>query len=403
MTRTLKGRVAGLKHREPAAGADVTPLVPRGLRVAAALSWRFLLVIAGLYVIIWLAGYFFQIVIPVAIALLLAALMAPGVDRLVKWRVPRAAATALVMIGGLAVVGGLLTFVIIQFIDGLPDLQAQVADSLDQIRNWLINGPMHLEAEQITNVVNNAVDTIKENQSAITSGAITTATTIGEVLTGLVLTLFILIFFLYDGRAIWRFLVRGVPERVRDRVDVAGRRGFAALVSFVRATAAVALVDAVGIGIGLWIVGVPLVIPLSALVFLGAFIPIIGAVVAGTVAVLVALVANGFIAALIVLAVVIAVMQLEGHVLQPWLLGRAVKLHPLAVVLAIAAGLVASGIAGALMAVPLLAVLNAGIRSLLHEEVAEPEHVDPLVESDEAAVVGERTGDAETGGPAERP
>jgi predicted PurR-regulated permease PerM len=189
---------------------------------------------------------------------------------------------------------------------------------------------------------------------------------------------FILIFFLYDGPGIWRFVTRGVPARVRDRVDVAGRRGFAALVSYVRATAAVALVDAVGIGIGLAIVGVPLVIPLAALVFLAAFIPIIGAVVAGTVAVLVALVANGFISALIVLAVVIGVMQLESHVLQPWLLGRAVRLHPLAVILAIAGGLIAAGIAGALLSVPLLAVLNAGVKSLLHETDTTPEEVDVL-------------------------
>ncbi|HEV8559013.1 MAG TPA: AI-2E family transporter [Actinophytocola sp.] len=370
--------------------ADVTELVPRGLRVSGALAWRFLVVIAGLYVIVWLAGYFSQLIIPIAIALLLAALMAPGVDRLVAWRVPRSLSVVLVLIAGLAVVGGLLTFVILQFIDGLPQLKTQVTSSLEQIRDWLIHGPLHIRDEQITTFLNNIVDSIKENQDAITSGAITTAATIGEVLTGLLLTLFTLIFFLYDGRGIWGFVMKGVPARVRDRVDLAGRRGFGALVSFVRATAGVALVDAVGIGIGLWIVGVPLVIPLAALVFLGAFIPIVGAVIAGTVAVLVALVAKSFVAALIVLAVVVAVMQLEGHVLQPLLLGRAVRLHPLAVVLAIAAGLIASGIAGALLAVPLLAVLSAGVRSLVSEEEAgiEPEEVEPSV-APEAGEIGE--------------
>ena len=357
---------------------DVTGLVPTGLRVSAALSWRFLMVIAALYIVVWLAGYFATLMVPLAIALLLAALMAPGVDRLVKWKVPRGLAALLVMIAGIGVVGGLLTFVIIQFTDGLPQLQTQVSDSLDQIQDWLTTGPLHLRQEQITDFLSSVIDTIKENQAAITEGALTTASTIGEILTGLVLTVFILIFFLYDGPGIWRFVTLGVPSRVRDRVDVAGRRGFAALVSYVRATAAVALVDAVGIGIGLQIVGVPLVIPLSALVFLAAFIPIIGAVVAGAVAVLVALVANGFIASLVVLAVVVGVMQLESHVLQPLLLGRAVRLHPLAVVLAITAGLIAAGIAGALLAVPLLAVLNAGVRSLLHDRDTEPEDVDVL-------------------------
>jgi len=361
----------------------VTGLVPTGLRVSAALAWRFLMVIAALYVIIWLFGYFSHLVVPVAIALLLSALMAPGVERLVKWRVPRSAAAALVMIAGIAVLGGLLTFVVITFTNGLPELQSQVSDSLEQIRTWLTDGPLHLEAEQITAFINDTIDTIQENQAAITEGALTTATTIGEILTGFLLTVFVLIFFLYDGPGIWQFMIRAVPNRVRDRVDVAGRRGFGALVSYVRATAAVALVDAVGIGIGLAIVGVPLVIPLSALVFLSAFVPIIGAVLAGTVAVLIALVANGFIAALVVLAIVIGVMQLESHVLQPWLLGRAVRLHPLAVVLAITAGLLAAGIAGALLSVPLLAVLNAGIRSLVHDNETEPEDVDVLHQDDQ--------------------
>jgi putative heme transporter len=387
MTKPTKNRVAGLKHPATGSTTDVTEVVPRGLRVSAALSWRFIVVIAALYVVIWVAGYFSALVIPIAIALLLSALMAPGVDRLVTWGVPRGASAALVMIAGIGAVGGLLTFVIIQFIDGLPELQQQVASSLDQIRDWLTTGPLHMRDEQITGYINNVIDSIKDNQAAITSGAIDTATTIGEVLTGLILTIFVLIFFLYDGRAIWNFMMRGVPERVRDRTDLAGRRGFAALVSFVRATVLVALVDAVGIGVGLWIVGVPLVIPLSALVFLSAFIPIVGALIAGTVAVLVALVAKSFVAALVVLAIVTAVMQLESHVLQPLLLGRAVKLHPLAVVLAIAAGLVASGIAGALIAVPLLAVLNAGIRSLIHERETDPDVVDPLdIESAEEII-----------------
>jgi putative heme transporter len=368
---------------------DVTGLVPTGLRVSAALSWRFMVVIAALYVLIWLAGYFSHLVVPIAIALLLAALMAPGVERLVMWGVPRGLSAMLVMIAGIAVVGGLLTFVIIQFINGLPDLQQQVSESLNQIQDWLKNGPLHLRDEQITNFVDNVVKTIQENQSAITEGAITTATTIGEILTGLLLTVFVLIFFLYDGAGIWTFVTRGVPERVRNRVDVAGRRGFGALVSYVRATAAVALVDAVGIGVGLAVVGVPLVIPLSALVFLSAFVPIIGAVLAGTVAVLITLVANGFIQALIVLAIVVGVMQLESHVLQPWLLGRAVRLHPLAVVLAIAAGLIAAGIAGALLSVPLLAILNAGIKSLLHDDATEPEDVDVLRQDEQPPPEGE--------------
>ncbi|WP_394614793.1 AI-2E family transporter [Lentzea sp. JNUCC 0626] len=366
--------------------SEISNRVPKLLRVSAALSWRFVVVIAALYVVAYVFGFLASIVIPVAIALLLAALLSPGVTKLVEWRVPRGVATTVMMILGIGVLGGVLTFVISEFSRGLPELQTQVAASLDTIQKWLKDGPAHLSDQQLQGYVNEIVRTIKENQAEITSGALTTAATLGELLTGLLLALFTLIFFLHDGDGIWRFVTRAVPRDVRQRVDVAGRRGFGSLVSYVRATAVVAIVDAVGVGIGLAIIGVPLVVPLSALVFLGAFIPIIGAVFTGAVAVLIALVTNGPIAALVVLAVLIGVMQLESHVLQPLLLGRAVKLHPLAVVLAIAGGLVTGGIAGALLAVPLLAVLNSGIRSLVSDADAdqEPEQVDVLNPQDTA-------------------
>ncbi|GGU20351.1 AI-2E family transporter [Lentzea flava] len=366
--------------------SEISSRVPLLLRVSAALSWRFVVVVAALYVVAYVLGFLASIVIPVAIALLLAALLSPGVAKLVEWRVPRGVATTVMMILGIGVLGGVLTFVISEFSRGLPELQTQVAASLDTIQKWLKDGPAHLSDAQLQNYINEIVKTIKENQAEITSGALTTAATLGEVLTGLLLALFTLIFFLHDGDGIWRFVIRAVPRDVRARVDVAGRRGFGSLVSYVRATAAVAVVDAVGVGIGLAIIGVPLVVPLSALVFLGAFIPIVGAVFTGAVAVLIALVTNGPIAALVVLAVLIGVMQLESHVLQPLLLGRAVKLHPLAVVIAIAGGLVVGGIAGALLAVPLLAVLNSGIRSLVSDADAQedPEKVDVLNPQDTA-------------------
>ncbi|ACU40844.1 AI-2E family transporter [Actinosynnema mirum] len=348
--------------------------VPPLLRVSAALSWRFVAVVGALYIVSQAVGYMASVMIPVGIALLLAALLSPAVTQLTRVGVPRGLATGFVLVGGLAVVGGVLTFVITEFSNGLPELQNQVTASLSTIRDWLKDGPLHLSELQLQQYVDQLLETVKANQGEITSGALTTAATVGELLTGLVLALFTLIFFLHDGDGIWRFITRIVPRDVRARADLAGRRGFASLVSYVRATAVVAVVDAVGVGIGLWIVGVPLVVPLAALVFLGAFIPIVGAVITGVVAVLIALVANGPVAAAVVLAILIGVMQLESHVLQPLLLGRAVKLHPLAVVLAISTGLVVAGIAGALLSVPLLAVLNSGIRSLLSDA---DKHVDP--------------------------
>lgn len=348
--------------------ADRDLPVPRGLRVSAALAWRFLVVGVALYAIFWLVQRLSVVVIPLAVALLLSALLAPAVARLVRWNVPRGPATALVLVAGLALLGGLLTFVVVQFADGLPQLTEQLATSLGRIEDWLVT-TLHLHQDQIQHGLDDFIGFLQEHADAITSNALITAGAVGEFLTGALLTLFITIFFLAGGDGIWSFLVKGVPTDIRHRVDVAGRRGFGSLVSYVRATAVVAVVDAVGIGLGLWLVDVPLAIPLATLVFLAAFVPIIGSFVAGAVAVLVAFVTNGFVSALVVLGIVVLVMQLESHILQPLLLSRAVKLPPLAVVLAISIGLVAGSIAGALLAVPLLAVLNTGIRSLLDDRV----------------------------------
>lgn len=307
------------------------------------------------------------VVIPLAIGLLAAALLAPLVDWLQRLGVPRSVGVFVALVGSMGLVAGVLTFVVEQFVEGVPQLSDEITHSIHQIQDWLINGPPHLSDEQIRNAGDTIVKTIRENQDSLTSGALTTATAIGHVLTGAFLTLFILIFFLYGGDQIWHFVTRIVPTPQREKVRTAGRLGFGTLVGFVRATVAVAAVDAIGIGAGLAILGVPLALPLASLVFISAFIPIVGAFLAGTIAVFIALVTKGWVTALIVLGIIIAVMQLESHVLQPLLLGRAVSIHPLAVVLAIAAGIVLGGIAGGLLAVPFVAVMNTAIRSLLSD------------------------------------
>ncbi|WP_083683851.1 AI-2E family transporter [Actinoalloteichus fjordicus] len=347
--------------------------VPRGLQVASAVCWRLLIIAAALWVLTLIVVATRVVVIPIAVALLLSALMAPAVNRLTKSGVPRGLAAGFVLIAGLAIVAGVLTFVISAFTNGLPEMVVRLTTSVETIRNWLINGPLSLEQDQIDQFLAGFIDMLQENQEIITSGALSTAATVGELLAGILLTLFTLIFFLYDGEKIWSFLVKIVPANVRTRVHTAGTRSFRTLVGYVRATALVAVVDALGIGIGLLILDVPLAIPLAALVFLAAFVPIIGAVLSGSVAVLVALVTVNPVTALLVLLVVLLVQQLEGHVLQPLLLGRAVRLHPLAVVLAIAVGVVQAGIAGALLVVPLLAVLNAAVKSLRQDAANEPE------------------------------
>ncbi len=373
-----------------------------GIRVTASWAVRMLVIAAAVYLLFRLLSTFGVVTVPVALALLGSALMSPLVGWLQRHGVPRALATLVAMVGGLAVVAGVLTFVIQAFINGLPELQDKVSASINQVQQWLITGPFHLRQEEITQAGNNLTGSLKSHTNELTAGAISTAGTVTELLTAGLLTVFTLIFFLHGGREIWEFVIKVVPTRARDAVDVAGHRGFASLVGYVRATVAVAGVDAIGIGIGLGALQVPLALPLAALVFLGAFIPIIGAVLTGIVAVLVALVTKGLVVALIVLGVVLLVQQVEAHALQPLLLGRAVQLHPVAVVLAIAAGTVVGGIIGALLAVPTIAVLNSAIRSLL--AVPEEElHAGNITGSDPDQAAPKTNDDTDAAGPLAHP
>jgi predicted PurR-regulated permease PerM len=367
-----------MPRRPPNSTNSVPEGLPPALRVGAAVAWRILVIGAAVYVLFLLTEKLIELVLPVGIALLLAALLSPAVSRLVRLGLPRALATVIVLVLGLGIVGGMLTFVVTQFADGLPELRTEMSSAIAQINTWLSTGPLHLTDTQLQQMLDNARKSIQGNQGQVAVHVLSTALTLGKLVAGALLMLFTLIFFLYDGDRIWRFLTRLAPREHRDRVDVAGRRGFAALVSYIRASVAVAIIDAISVGIGLTIVGVPLAVPLSALVFLGAFVPILGAFVTGGVAVLVALVAKGVLAAVIVLCILIGVMQVEGHVLHPLLLGKAVQIHPLAVVLTIGVGLTVAGIPGALLAVPLLAVLNASIRSLLapEDDAVDPERID---------------------------
>jgi predicted PurR-regulated permease PerM len=356
------------------------PAVPTALRVTSEICARFLIIATALAAVIFVLIQLRVVMIPVAIALLISALLAPLVNLAVtKAKLPRGLATGLVLTGGIAMLGAVLSYVVNAFIAGIPDLQARLIQSYAITFKPLLAGPpLRIPPARLDNLPAQLQHSLATNSEAITTGALSTAATLSEMVSGVLLGLFVLIFFLHDGKRIWRFLLRAVPVPQRDRVDVAGQRGFASLVGYTRATAVVAVVDAVGIGIGLWVVGVPLVVPLAALVFLGALVPVVGAVLSGSVSVAVALVANGPASALIVLGVVIVVMQLEGHVLQPVLLGRAVQLHPLAVVLAVAGGVVVAGIAGALLAVPLVAVVTAAVRSLASPDEAHSTDINPL-------------------------
>jgi predicted PurR-regulated permease PerM len=358
--------------------------IPHAVRLAAAWSWRFIVILLFMSLVLWALTKLHEVLIPLSIAMLLSALLSPAVQWLRRHGMNRSFATSVVLIGGVLLVAGTLTLVVTEFVNNYSSLVANSKTGLNKIQSWLKGGLFHLTDKQFSSLVNSAQDWLTTHQSSLTTGAIATATTAVTVLVSMLLVLFTTFFLLRDGDIIWRFLVSLLPRQTRGPVGEAGQQSWLTLVAYVRATVLVAFIDAVGIGIWLAVWRVELAFALAALVFLGAFIPIIGATLSGAVAVLVALVTRGPITALIVLGGVIGVQQLEGHILQPLIMGRAVKIHPLAVILAIATGLVLAGIIGALVAVPIVAVLNTGIRHLSAHRRHEPDPPPPT-----AVVVGD--------------
>ena len=340
--------------------------VPWGVDLAAAWAWRIIVIAAGGYLILWLLAYFAVIMLPLAIALLIAALTAPVVRGLRTVGVPQGLAAGMVILGGIAAVSLLLTFVGNQVAKGASDLADQVVNGLQEIREWLQEGPLDASDSQINDWLQRAQDAVAERgQDPGILGSVTeVGTAVGHVVAGIFIVLFATYFFLADGYRIWAWVVRLFPRAARERVDRSGQVAWVSLTQFVRATVIVAFVDAVGIMIVAAVLGVPLVLPIGVLVFLGAFVPMIGATIAGTVAVLVALVDQGPWTALLMLGGVILVQQIEGHVLQPFLMGRFVSVHPLAVIVAIGMGVIVAGIAGALIAVPLAAMANSVVQHL---------------------------------------
>ncbi|WP_307842855.1 AI-2E family transporter [Salinibacterium sp. NK8237] len=337
--------------------------VPAGLSIAAAYSWRMLVVLAVVAVLIYLVITLKYIVIPFLIAILIGALLVPVIGFLVRVKWPRWLAVTVVLIGFFAVVSGLVVVVVGQVRSGLPALQAQSTTAYENLREFLRSSPLQLSDQDLDGYLTEIIDVIQRDSQALVSGILSVGSTAGHVLTGALLSLFATIFVLIDGKGIWAWTVRLFPRKARNAVDGAGVAGWLTLTTFVKVQIFVAAVDAIGIGVGAWILGLfyggfPLVIPIAVAVFLGSFIPVVGALVTGALAVFIALVFLGPIPAVIMLGIVLLVQQLEGHILQPLVMGTAVKVHPLAVVFAVAAGSFVAGIPGALFAVPLVAVVN---------------------------------------------
>ncbi|MFV8129215.1 AI-2E family transporter [Streptomyces syringium] len=338
---------------------DPVAAVPWGVRVAAEVAWRLLILAASLWVLMRMISAVQLVVLAFVAALLITALLQPTVALLRRHGVPRGLATAMTFISGFVVMGLVCWFVVWQVTENLDDLTENVQHGITELKHWLLNSPFHVTEDQINNIADNLSKAIGTNTKDITSAGIEGVTVILEVLTGILLAMFSTLFLLYDGPKIWGWLLKLFPAAARDGVAGAGPRAWATLTAYVRGTVIVALIDAIFIGIGLFFLDVPMAVPLAVFIFLFAFIPLVGAVVSGALAVVVALVTRDMFTATMVLAVVLAVQQIEGHVLQPFILGRAVRVHPLAVVLSVAAGSLMAGIGGAVVAVPLVAVTNA--------------------------------------------
>ena len=366
--------------------ASESASVPPGVRLAFEWAWRLILVAVALYGLVRLIQEFADIVIPVLISMLVAALLHPIVDRVAR-HVSRALATILTMLGAFLLVAALLALVGQQAASGFGELRAQGIEGVAQVQEWLSTGPLHLASSRLEGYVTKAQDAVEANQSTIVSGAVGVASTATHLAEGAFIALFSTFFFLSSGSRIWAWLLRLLPRAARAPVDDAGLSGWVTLSHYVRATLIVAVTDGLGVGIGAAVLGVPLAIPLGVVVFLGAFIPVVGALLSGVLAVLIALVANGPVTALIMLGVVLLVQQVEAHVLQPFLLGRAVSVHPVAVILGIATGAAVAGIVGALFAVPLIAVANTMVTAL-----AAHGHQDPgeRVDEDDAALAPDK-------------
>jgi predicted PurR-regulated permease PerM len=333
-------------------------LVPRWLQAAAGWSWRLLIVAAVVYLLYRVAGRLTVVVVPCLAALLLTALLQPLTARLHRAGLPMLAATWCTLIGAVIVLAGTITLVTVRVRAEYPSLVTQVRHTIKQLQTWLAGPPLHLKTANLQKLGNEITTYLSQHKTVVAGTVVTGGEIVTEILAGVVLMLFVTFFLLKDGERIWLWLLRAAGRSSIGRADRAGRAAWLAVVYYMRGTVLVAATHAVVIAITLSIVGVPLVAAMAVLVFLSSFIPLVGLLFAGALVILLTLVTKGWIAAVIVLAIFIGEDQVESHLLQPLVVGRIVRLHPLAVILVLAVGSVVAGIPGAVVAVPIAAAIN---------------------------------------------
>ena len=353
-------RVSRFSVRSPGESVD-EQYVTLPVRVAAAWAWRVLVIAAAVVVFGIVVAYLRIVVIPLLIAGLLTALLEPVVNRLVGWRWPRVLAVIVALLVLFGAVTAMVWVIATQVSGGLDDLSVRTQEFYGELKTWLYDSPLHVTDDQIAEYIAAVRDMIQTDSSTLLSGVISVGSTAGHVVTGTLLTIFSLIFLLADGRRIFSWSVRLFPQQALQAVAGAGHAGWKTVSSYVRVQIFVAFVDAVGISVVAAILQLPMLLPIGLLVFLASFVPFVGAIASGFFVCLIALVYGGLWPAVIMLGGVIVVQQLESHVLQPFIMGSAVRVHPLGVVLAVTIGALLAGIPGTLFAVPIVAAMNVMI------------------------------------------
>jgi predicted PurR-regulated permease PerM len=351
--------------------------VPPLLRNAASWCWRLLLVAAVLYLAFKIADALRLFVIPLIAALLLSALLQPLTALLRRAGLPGLAATWCTVLLTIVVLGGIGLLIANRVQADYPALTAELRRTIGEVQSYLSGPPFRLKGVRLHQLSSKLLSYLSKHKSVVTGAVITGGRYFIEVLTGFILTFFITFFLLKDGRKIWTWLTSGLRPQARQRARQAGDAGWHALVAYVRGTTLVAAIHAVFIGLALWLIGVPLAVPLTMLVFLAAYVPLVGILVVGALAIVITLATKGWIAAVILLAVFLAENQIESHLLQPLVVGRIVRLHPLAIIVVLAIGGIVAGIPGAIVAVPTAAVISYAWPYLRgdhdHDEV-QPQH-----------------------------
>ncbi|HEX3965884.1 MAG TPA: AI-2E family transporter, partial [Trebonia sp.] len=342
----------------------VEAVVPRPLRVAAAWAWRLLLLAVVLYILARIAATLYIVVVPCAASLLLSALLSPLAALLRRRGLSPLTATWCTLLLAFVLVAGVGALVETRIQSEYPALLAQLRHTATQVQSWLAGPPFHLKTVNLGKASGGIVKYISQHQSLVEGTVVTGSRIVAETLAGVVLTFFVTFFLIKDGAKIWTWLIHRMRPANRERIDRAGQSAWTAVEHYMRGTVAVAAIHAVVMGTTLTILRAPLAIPIALFMFFGAFIPLVGALLAGTLAVLVTLAAKGWVDALVVLGVLLVMNQLEGHLLQPQIVGKMVRLHPLAVILVLAVGGVVAGIAGAVVAVPITAALTRAIHEL---------------------------------------